>query len=340
MISFIASTSAGDTSGAVITKYAHRNHIVDGFAGHDVLLINDFKQMIESIPNISEGRNLNFIRQTVNEIEQTDGANVIDYSSDASHHRTVLTITGSELGIQNAILATAASAIHNIDLRQHNGIHPRIGAIDVVPLVPLVGATLEQCIALSHSTGQLLAEKFNIPVFLYESSSRLPHRTQLEQIRKGGFERLETKLQHTDWRPDYGPPKPHPSAGACVIGARKPLIAFNVNLHSHNLTIAKKIALTIRSSNGGLPFVKALGLLVSTDKHDGVQISINLTDYRQTPFAVVLDAVFIEAGKYNVEISETELIGLIPAEAVVGRVRNTPIRKLISPDQILESRSR
>lgn len=296
-------------------------------------------KMIESIPNISEGRNLDFITKTVAEIEQTDGANVIDYSSDSSHHRTVLTITGSELGIQNAILATATSAVRNIDLRQHDGIHPRIGAIDVVPLVPLIGATLEQCIALSHSIGQLLAERLGIPVFLYESSSRFRHRSRLEQIRKGGFEQLGSKLRHVDWRPDYGPARPHPSAGACVIGARNPLIAFNVNLNSHNLTIAKKIALTIRSSNGGLPFVKALGLLVSTNKHDGIQISINLTDYQQTPLAVVLDAVFSEARKHDIEILETELIGLIPAAAVVGKVRNIPVHRLISPNQILENKS-
>lgn len=295
--------------------------------------------MIESIPNISEGRNPSLIKQIVGEIEQSDGADVIDYSSDSSHHRTVFTITGNELGIQNAILATATSAVRNIDLRQHDGIHPRIGAIDVVPLVPLVGATLEQCVALSHSIGNLIAETLNIPVFLYESSSRLPHRTRLEQIRKGGFEQLKAKLRHADWRPDYGPPKPHPSAGACVIGARHPLVAFNVNLNSHNLEIAKKIALTIRSSNGGLPFVKALGLLVSTNKHNGVQVSINLTNYQQTPFADVLDAVFSEARKHDIEISDTELIGLIPAAAVVGRVRNIPIHKLIAPDQILERRS-
>ena len=148
--------------------------------------------MIESIPNISEGRNLSLVRQIVAEIKKSDGANVIDYSSDSSHHRTVLTITGSELGIQNAILATATNAISNIDLRQHDGIHPRIGAIDVVPLVPLVGATLEQCIALSHGIGRLLAETYEIPVFLYEESSQSPHRHRLEQIRKGGFEQLKT----------------------------------------------------------------------------------------------------------------------------------------------------
>jgi len=295
--------------------------------------------MIESIPNISEGRNPKLIRQIVGEIEQSDGANMIDYSSDSSHHRTVFTLTGNQLEIQNAILATATSAVRNIDLRQHDGIHPRIGAIDVVPLVPLIGSTLEQCISLSHSIGRLLAETLDIPVFLYEASSRVPHRTRLEQIRKGGFEQLNAKLRHANWRPDYGPPRPHPSAGACVVGARNALIAFNVNLNSHNLTIAKKIALTIRSSNGGLPFVKALGFLVSTKKHDGVQISINLTDYQQTPFADVLGAIFAEARKHNIEISGTELIGLIPAAAVVGTVNNIPIHKLISPHQILENRS-
>ena len=297
-----------------------------------------FVHMIESIPNISEGRNGTIIRQIIGAIEQNSRAEVIDSSSDCSHHRTVLTLTGSELDVQNAILATAANAIRDIDLREHDGIHPRIGAIDVVPLVPLIGSTLEQCIALSHTIGKLLAETLDIPVFLYEDSSRLSHRRRLEQIRKGGFEKLKTKLQHVDWQPDYGPPRPHPSAGVCVVGARGPLIAFNVNLRSQNLNIARQIALTIRSSNGGLPFVKALGLLVSTNKHNGVQISMNLTDYKRTPLAVALNAVFTEASKHKVEISGTELIGLIPAEAVVGNVRNMPIDKLIAPNQILESK--
>ena len=294
--------------------------------------------MIESIPNISEGRSRSVIRQTMRAVERTDGANLLDCASDSTHHRTVLTITGNELGIRNAILAVATNAVQNIDLRQHDGIHPRIGAIDVVPLVPLVGASLDQCIGLSHSIGKLLAETLEIPVFLYESSSRFPHRHRLEQIRKGGFEQLTTKLSDPDWRPDYGPQKPHPSAGACVIGARKPLIAFNVNLKSHNLKMAQNIARHIRSSNGGIPFVKALGLLVSTNKHDGVQISINLTDYQQTPLADVLTAVFEESEKHNVEISETELIGLIPADAIIGTARNIPIRQLIAPNQILENR--
>ena len=294
--------------------------------------------MIESIPNISEGRSRDVIRQAIQVVECTDGANLLDFSSDSTHHRTVLTIAGSELSIQNAILGLATVAAQNIDLRQHDGIHPRIGAIDVVPLVPLLGASLEQCIALSHSIGKLLAETLDIPVFLYESSSRFPHRQRLEQIRKGGFEQLAKKLRATNWRPDYGPVSPHPSAGACVIGARKPLIAFNVNLKSHNLEIAQNIAKKIRSSNGGMPFVKALGLLISTKNHDGSQISINLTNYQRTPLADVLNVVFQEAEKLEVEIAGTELIGLIPADAVVGKARNTPIRKLITANQILESR--
>ena len=294
--------------------------------------------MIESIPNISEGRNRSVIRQTIRAIECINGANLLDYSSDSTHHRTVLTIAGSELGVRNAILAIATNAIRNIDLRQHDGIHPRIGAIDVIPLVPLIGASLDQCIALSHSIGRLLAETHKIPVFLYEASSRLPHRHRLEQIRKGGFEQLKTKLLHDDWRPDYGPQQPHPSAGACVIGARQPLIAFNVNLESHNLKIAEEIARRIRGSNGGIPFVKALGLLVSTTKHDGVQVSINLTDYQRSPLADVLTAVFEEAKNYAVKISGTELIGLIPADAIVGTARNIPIREFIAPNQILENR--
>ncbi len=294
--------------------------------------------MIESIPNISEGRDDSFIRKTMQAVERTDGANLLDCSSDSTHHRTVFTITGTELGIRTAILAVANNAVENIDLRRHDGIHPRIGAIDVIPLVPLIGSSLGQCIELSHSIGKLLAETLEIPVFLYESSSGSPHRHRLEQIRKGGFEQLTTKLLHSDWRPDYGPKKPHPSAGACIIGARKSLIAFNVNLKSHNLKIAQTIARHIRSSNGGMPFVKALGLLVSTTKHDGAQISINLTNYQQTSLADVLTAVFDQSEKYNLEISGTELIGLIPADAVIGKARNTPVRLLIDPNQILENR--
>ncbi len=294
--------------------------------------------MIESIPNISEGRNRSVIRQTIRAIECINGATLLDCSSDSTHHRTVLTISGTELGIQNAILSIANNAIRNIDLRQHDGIHPRIGAIDVIPLVPLGRTSLDQCIALSHSIGRLLAETHEIPVFLYEESSQFPHRHRLEQIRKGGFEQLKTKLLLDNWRPDYGPQQPHPSAGACVIGARKPLVAFNINLKSHNLDIAKEIARRIRGSNGGIPFVKALGLLVSTTKHDGVQISINLTNYQQTPLAEVITAVFKEASDFSVAISGTELVGLIPADAVVGAAQNIPIQTFIAPNQILENR--
>lgn len=294
--------------------------------------------MIQAIPNISEGRRENVVRAVVDAIESVSPIRLLDHSSDPSHHRSVITLAGDANAIREAVLQLFAVAIQHIDLRKHDGKHPRLGAIDVLPLVPLGDTPMESCIDLARKIGAGVAESFNVPVFLYEAAASAPHRRHLEQIRRGGFESLRLKLLEDAWKPDYGPTHPHPSAGASIIGARGPLIAFNVNLSSHDLDIARHIARRIRASGGGLPAVKALGVRVSHAGHHGVQVSINLTDYRRTPLAHVITTVAREAATRGTRVAGIELVGLIPADAVTGNTSDTTVRNFIRPDQILEAR--
>ena len=294
--------------------------------------------MIEAIPNISEGRREHVVRAVVDAVEAISGVCLLDHSSDPSHHRSVITFAGDADAIYEAVLRLFQVAVRHIDLREHDGVHPRLGAVDVVPLVPLGTTPMGACIDLAQRTGAAVAERLDVPVYLYEAAASAPHRRYLEQIRRGGFESLATKLVDDAWTPDYGPARPHPSAGACVVGARGPLIAFNVNLSSDDLDLARHIARRVRTSTGGLPAVKALGVRVSHAGHHGVQVSMNLTDYRRTPLAQVIASVAREAATKGVDVAGSELVGLIPADAVTGHAEGTAVRDLIRPDQILEAR--
>ena len=294
--------------------------------------------MIQAIPNISEGRRKNVVHAVVHAIQSVSSVCLLDHSSDPCHHRSVLTLAGEASAIHDAILQLFSVAIQHIDLREHKGEHPRLGAIDVLPLVPLGDTPMESCIDLARKIGTEVADSFDIPVFLYEAAASAPHRRHLEQIRRGGFESLPLKLLEEAWKPDYGPTYAHPSAGASVIGARGPLIAFNVNLSSDDLDIARHIASRVRASGGGLPAVKAIGVRISNSGHHGVQVSINLTDYRRTSFAHVITAVTHEAETLATPVAGIELVGLIPADAVTGNTPSTTVRSLISPNQILENR--
>ena len=271
-------------------------------------------------------------------ITQTSGVRLLDYSADASHNRSVFTFAGDESGVERAVLALYEKAVVDIDLRTHRGEHPRIGAVDVVPFVPIEGVTIEQCVSLARRVGAAIAARFNIPVYLYEEASADPARKNLDDIRRGQFEGLAEKMRTPGWAPDFGPSHPHATAGASAVGARMPLIAYNINLATDRLDIAKAIAAAIRSSSGGFPYVKALGLRL--ESRGIVQVSINLTNYRRTPVDLVFDAVKDEAAKRGIEILESEIVGLIPAAALEA---TTPAHlQLIgfSDDQILESRLR
>ena len=270
---------------------------------------------VESIPNFSEGRDPAVIEQLEHALTATPGVALLDRHRDVDHHRCVLTVAGSVESIEAAVFSVVAKAAEVIDLKHHAGQHPRLGSCDVLPFVPLSGSTMEQCVRLAHRVGARIGRELRIPVFLYEEACEHPFRRRLEQIRKGGLESLRTRMA-TDlaWVPDFGPAKPHPTAGVIVVGARHPLVAFNVVLQSQDLSLARDIARTIRASNGGLPAVKAIGLEL---KSQGcVQVSMNLTDYHQTPVHVAFEAVKRAATLKGVAVVKSELVGLIPQEAL------------------------
>jgi glutamate formiminotransferase len=292
--------------------------------------------IIECIPNVSEGRRPDVVAGMADAIRATVGVRLLNHSSDPSHNRSVFTFVGDAAAVERAVLTLFQIAVGTIDLRTHRGVHPRIGAVDVVPFVPIAGAAMADCVALARRVGKTVGDRFAVPVYLYEEAATQPARRHLEHIRRGQFEGLAAKMSTAGWAPDFGPSVPHPSAGASVVGARMPLIAYNVNLDTDRLDIARAIAATIRFSSGGFPFVKAMGVALA---HKGiVQVSMNLTNYEQTPIARVFDAVKAEAERHGVSVLESELIGLIPAAALVSTTPDHLQLTGFRPEQILENR--
>ena len=294
--------------------------------------------IIECVPNVSEGRRPEIIERFVNAIHTVGGVRVLDYSSDASHNRSVLTLAGEAAPLKAAILALFEHAVATIDLRTHKGEHPRLGAVDVVPFVPIEGVTMAECVALAKETAAEVAARFGVPVFLYEEASTNVARKNLEDIRRGEFEGLAGKMAKPDWKPDFGAPTPHVSAGAAVIGARMPLIAYNINLATDRLDVAKKIAAGIRHSSGGFRFVKAMGITLEGRKI--VQVSMNLTNYEKTPMYRVFEVVKREAARYGVNVLESEIVGLVPAAALVATAEYFLQLEGFKHDQVLETRLR
>jgi glutamate formiminotransferase / 5-formyltetrahydrofolate cyclo-ligase len=270
--------------------------------------------IIECIPNVSEGRRPEVVDAIAGAIRAVNGVRLLDYSSDASHNRSVFTLAGDAAGIKAAVLAIYERAVAAIDLRTHSGEHPRLGAVDVVPFVPIEGVTMDACVALARDVAAEVAARFAVPIYLYEEAASNPARKNLEDIRRGEFEGLAAKMATEGWAPDFGPATPHPTAGASVIGARMPLIAYNINLNTNRLDVAKKIAAAIRQSSGGFRFIKAAGFEL---KDRGiVQVSMNLTNYEKTPIFRVFETVKREAERYGVTILESEIVGLVPAAAL------------------------
>jgi glutamate formiminotransferase / 5-formyltetrahydrofolate cyclo-ligase len=294
--------------------------------------------IIECVPNVSEGRRAEVVRAIVDAVGATPGVHLLDWSSDASHNRSVITLAGDADALKAAVLTLFQRSLEVIDLRQHQGEHPRMGAVDVVPFVPIEGVTMAQCVQLARDTGEAVAARFGVPVYLYEEAASTAGRRNLEDIRRGEFEGLSAKMAREGWRPDFGPGSPHPSAGASVIGARMPLIAYNINLATDRLEVAKRIATAIRFSSGGLRFVKAMG--IALEDRGIVQVSMNLTNYEKTPIFRVFEIVRREAARYGVAVLESEIVGLVPSGALVSAAQWYLQLERFTGDQVLEQRLR
>ena len=277
--------------------------------------------LIEAIPNVSEGRDRARLDRFAAAIAG-GGATLLDRTADWSHHRAVFTFAGDGARIERAAAALTAAAMAEIDLSTHAGVHPRIGALDVLPFVPLGSASMADAVAIAHAVGRQIADTFRLPVFLYEAAARSLERRPLEAVRRGGLAGLAARLREPAWQPDYGPAALHPTAGAVAIGARGPLVAWNLVLDRADLPLARHIARTIRTSGGGLLCLKALGLAL---EHTGqVQVSMNLTDYRTTSMAEVYHAVDAEARRAGAAIADSEIIGLVPRAALEELARVAP----------------
>lgn len=291
-------------------------------------------EIIESVPNFSEGQRKKVIDDIVSAVEAVSGIRILDVKPDADHNRTVLTIVGDGKSLKEATITLFEKAIEHIDLRKHKGEHPRMGAVDVVPFVPIQDVTTEDCVALSKEVGEMVAEKFKIPVYLYEDSATLADRKNLAKIRKGQFEGFSEKIKDAEWKPDFGPEEIHPSAGVVAIGARPFLVAFNVNLDTDNLAVAEAIGKQVRHIGGGLRFVKAMG--IPLEERNITQISMNLTNYKKTPIYLAVELIRAMAERKGVNILGCELIGMSPADAFYDVAEFYLGLEDFSYDQIIE----
>lgn len=272
-------------------------------------------KIVECIPNISEGRNMEVVEAVVNEVRSTPGVTLLDVSSDPNHNRSVITFLGSPEGVADAAVKLAKKAAELIDLTKHVGEHPRMGAVDVCPFVPVKEVSTEECVALSKEVGKRIWEEAGMPVFLYEDSASAPHRVNLAAIRKGQFEGMAEKVQQPEWEPDFGGRTIHPTAGTVAVGCRMPLVAYNINLNTSDIKIASTIAKTIRQANGGLACVKALGVML--EDRNIAQVSINMTNLHKTPLYRVVELVKAEARRWGVTVVGTEVVGLTPMHALI-----------------------
>lgn len=271
-------------------------------------------KIVECVPNISEARNQEVVEAVVNEVRGTPGVTLLDYSSDMSHNRTVITFFGSPEGAAEAAVRLAKKAAELIDLRKHEGEHPRMGAVDVIPFIPIKEMTTEETVELSKKVAERVWNEAKIPVFLYEESASAPHRQNLAAVRKGQFEGMAEKVQQPEWEPDFGGRTIHPSAGVVAVGCRPFLVAFNINLSTSDVSIASKIAKILRRSSGGFDCVKAMGVLL--EDRNVAQVSINMTNFHKTPLYRVVELTKAEAARWGVHVIGTEIVGLTPMQAL------------------------
>jgi glutamate formiminotransferase / 5-formyltetrahydrofolate cyclo-ligase len=288
------------------------------------------------VTNISEGRDRAVIDAVASAVRSVPGVRLLDVSSDTSHNRSVLTFVGDAAAVRQGVRALFEAVMPRIDLRRHQGEHPRMGAVDVVPFIPLRGSSIEDCVKLAREAGAEIAERFGVPVYLYEEAATAEHRRNLADVRKGQFEGFAEKMKDPRWAPDFGPREPHPSAGVVAVGARPFLIAYNINLGTRDLAVADRIAKAIRHMSGGFRYVKAMG--VELAERGQVQVSINMTNFRKTPLHRVFECVRSEAERHGVPIVGSEIVGLTPADALFAVAEHYLRLEKFTPDQVLETK--
>ncbi|MEF8797881.1 MAG: glutamate formimidoyltransferase [Candidatus Bipolaricaulota bacterium] len=293
-------------------------------------------KILESVPNYSVGTDERIIEKIVEPFRRNNDVKLLDYSADSDHNRLVVTNVGSPAGLFESTLESIGIAVDRIDMNEHTGEHPRMGAVDVVPFTPVRNVTMEEAVELAKRLGKEAGNRFDLPVYLYEEAATKPERKNLAEIRKGEFEGFSEKITRPKWKPDFGPDKVHPTAGVTAIGARKPLVAFNVNLRTDELTIARDIARKIRHSNGGLRYCKAMG--VDLEDRGVVQVSMNMTDYTATSLQQVFELIRAEANRYGVEIKGSEIVGLVPSDALIEVAKHYLRLEDFSADQVIENR--
>lgn len=274
-------------------------------------------KLVECVPNFSEGRRPEVIEAIAEEVRQVANVKLLDVKADPSHNRVVVTFVGEPQAVKQAAFNCCKKAAELIDMEKHHGEHPRIGATDVIPFIPVKNVSMEECAQLADELAQEIAAKLNIPVYLYEEAAKIPGRKALPDIRKGQYEGLKTEISKPERRPDYGPAQLHPTAGATVVGARQFLIAYNINLDTSDVNIAKKIANSIREAKGGYKYVRAMGVTVQIGDRDIAQVTINMVNYQGTPLFRVFETVKSEATRYGVNVLGSEIIGLTPMQALL-----------------------
>ena len=294
-------------------------------------------KLLECVPNYSEGRDLAKVEKIVDCFRGKAGVKLLDYSSDKDHNRTVVTVIGEPEPLVSAVVESVGRAVELIDMTKHEGQHPRMGAADVIPFIPAKNATVEDADAAAKAAAKEASEKFGQPFFLYEQSATAPHRVNLSDIRKGQFEGMVEKMKDKSlWKPDFGPETIHPTGGVTAIGARPPLVAYNVNLATDNLEIAKSIVKAVRYINGGFRYCKAMP--VALEERGIVQVSMNLTDFSKTAIYRVFEAVKTEARRWGVNVIGSEIVGLVPMQALVDCAEYYLQLENFSAEQVLESR--
>lgn len=292
-------------------------------------------RIIECVPNFSEGRDSGKVEKITAPFRGRQGVRLLDVQSDADHNRTVATVLGAPEPVKDAMLEAMKEAVSLIDMQKHRGQHPRMGAVDVVPFVPIRGVSMEEAVALSKAFAASAAERFQVPVFLYERSATAAHRTNLAAVRKGQFEKMAEKLKDPQWRPDFGPDRVHPTAGVTAVGARPPLVAFNVNLGTGDPAVADAIAKKVRHIGGGLRYCKAMG--VSLEDRGIVQVSMNMTDFTRTALYQAVEMIRAEARRYGVSVVGSEVVGMVPMQALVDCAAYYMGLENFDPAQVLET---